>query len=105
MKDNRLLPEGFDRGGADGRVAIQGAASSDASFDAGGDEVSYDIQVDGSTGPLTVSVELMFQPIAYRWAHNLGEYDSFETDRFVRYYESMSDVSAIVIATAEESAG
>lgn len=103
VKDNRLLPEGFDRRNADGRVVIQGAASSDASFEAGGDDVSYDVRVEASSGPLTVSVELMFQPIAYRWAHNLGEYDSFETDRFVRYYESMSDASAIVVAIAAES--
>ena len=98
VKDNRLLPAGFDASRADGRVSVHGAATSDASFTAGGDEVRYRVQVSPGAGPFTVTVELWFQPIAYRWAQNLSEYDSFETDRFVRYYESMAAASALIVA-------
>ena len=98
VKDNRLLPAGFDRSRADARVGVHGAATSDASFTSGGDEVRYRVDVSPSAGPFTVIVELWFQPIGYRWAQNLGEYDSFETDRFVRYYESMAAASALVVA-------
>ena len=98
VKDNRLLPAGFDASRADGRVSVHGAATSDASFTAGGDEVRYSVQVSPDAGPFTVTVELWFQPIAYRWAQNLSEYDSFETDRFVRYYESMAAASALIVA-------
>ena len=98
VKDNRLLPAGFDASRADGRASVHGAATSDASFTAGGDEVRYRVQVSPDAGPFTVTVELWFQPIAYRWAQNLSEYDSFETDRFVRYYESMAAASALIVA-------
>ena len=98
IKDNRILPTGFDRAGADPRVAVIGAAASDADFAAGGDRVRYSLDVDASSAPFTVTVELMFQPIAYRWARNLEEYDAFETNRFVRYYDSMASSSAIVVA-------
>ncbi len=98
VKDNRLLPAGFDASRADGRVSVHGAATSDAPFTAGGDEVRYRVDVSPGAGPFTVTVELWFQPIAYRWAQNLSEYDSFETDRFVRYYESMAAASALIVA-------
>ena len=40
----------------------------------------------------------MYQPIGYRWAENLRAYDAPETQRFVRYYQSMAAASALVIA-------
>jgi hypothetical protein len=46
-----------------------------------------------------VQDELWYQPIAYRWAQNLGPYDTKETNRFVTYYDLMSDVSGTVLAT------
>jgi len=102
VKDNRLLPDGFDASRADRRVAVLGGASSDASFTAGGDEVQYRVEVEPAAGPFTVTVELWFQPIAYRWAQNLADYDSFETDRFVRYYEAMAAASGLVLARTSE---
>ena len=36
-----------------------------------------------SAGPFTVEVELRYQPIGYRWAHNLERYDAPEPKRFV----------------------
>lgn len=100
IKDNRLPPDGFDPAGNESRIGVYGAASDDASFAAGGDRVGYRVRQDAEGGPYTVSAELWFQPIAYRWARNLAGYDAFETSRFVRYYDEMAAASAIPIVRA-----
>ena len=99
LKENRLLPDGFDRARVDPRAAIHGEATSDGDFVAGGDRVRYSVRLGSAVGPLTVEAELWFQPIGYRWAHNLDGYDTFETDRFVRYYREMAGSSATVVAS------
>lgn len=95
LKDNRLLPRGFNIGAADPRVAVVGVAGSDIDFSAGRDRVHYSVGIGPARGPFTVAATLWFQPIGYRWARNLAGYDAFETRRFVRYYESMASTSAI----------
>lgn len=103
LKDNRLLPRGFDAARGGDRVAVRGSAASDGNFTAGGDRVRYSVAVDAAAGPFTVTAELWFQPIAYRWAENLAAYDAFETQRFVRYYRAMARGSAIPVASISAS--
>lgn len=98
VKDNRILPDGFDPARADERVRVVGIASGDPDFGAGSDRVHYTVPVDPDAGPFTVEAELWFQPIAYRWAENLAAYDAPEPRRFVRYYREMAHASAILIA-------
>ena len=98
VKDNRILPRGFDSGRADPRVLPVGAAASDPDFAPGSDVVRYSVAVDPATGPFTVEAELWFQPIAYRWAENLAPYGAPETRRFVRYYREMASGSALMLA-------
>lgn len=100
VKENRLLPAGFDEARADRRVLVHGAATRDTDFAPGGDRVRYAVPVDPGAGPFTVEAELWYQPIAYRWATNLASYDTFETRRFVRYYREMARGSAIVLASS-----
>jgi len=100
LKENRVLPRGFDAARAGERIAVRGGAASDGDFVAGGDRVRYSVAVDDTAGPFTIEVEMWFQPIAYRWAENLSEYDAFETRRFVRYYRTMAGASAIPLASA-----
>jgi hypothetical protein len=104
LKDNRLLPRGFDAARGGDRVAVRGSATSDGDFTAGGDRVRYSVAVDPAAGPFTVNAELWFQPIAYRWAENLAAYDAFETQRFVRYYRAMARGSAIPVASVSSAA-
>jgi hypothetical protein len=104
LKDNRLLPRGFDKTTADAWVKVAGGALEDDDFTAGGDRVRYSVDVGGATGPFRVHVELRFQPIGYRWAHNLEPYDAFETRRFVRYYDVMSVGASEIVATARSLA-
>lgn len=100
LKDNRVLPRGFDKASASDDIAVRGEALGDADFSAGEDRVRYVADVAGTRGPYRVEAELWYQPIAYRWAHNLRSYDAFETSRFVSYYDSMAHASAVVLARA-----
>ena len=99
-KDNRLLPSGFDKPTADSDVAVNGAATHDDDFTAGEDSVRYSIELAGGVANVNVSARLIYQPIGYRWAQNLREYDSFETNRFVGYYEENAAGSTTVLAEA-----
>ncbi len=99
-KDNRLLPRGFDKAAAEADIAVHGDAASDPNFGDLGDHVLYSVDVGGADGPLQIDVELRYQPIAFRWAENLRRYEAPETRRFVRYYESMSAASSVVVAAA-----
>jgi hypothetical protein len=100
LKDNRLLPRGFDKRTADNDIAVRGEAADDADFIDMGDSIRYSIAVGDAAGPFRVDAELWYQPIAYRWAQNLRQYDAFEPKRFVGYYESISQSSGIMLARA-----
>ena len=102
-KDNRLLPDGFDKATAEPDISVHGAAATDPDFLAGGDRVRYRIPIEG-IHPLSVEAELLYQSIGYRWAHNLRQRPAALTDRFVRYYESMSHVTAERLAQARAEA-
>ena len=99
IKDNRLLPSGFDKDSASWEIAVLGAAVDDGNFVDGGDRVDYRVDVAGADGEITVSVELLFQSIGFRWADNLRDYDAAETNRFVGYYEESASSSAVTLAS------
>jgi hypothetical protein len=101
LKDNRLLPRGFDKATADPTIAVTGAALQDADFTDGRDSLRYRIATSAAAGPFTVEAALWYQPIGYRWATNLGTYDAPETKRFTSYYQAMAGASALVMAHAE----
>jgi hypothetical protein len=101
LKDNRLLPSGFDKRTADKDIAVAGEAGDDPNFTGGSDTVLYTVPLGEERGPLHIKAELWYQPIGYRWAHNLDSYQSAETERFVRYYESMAATTATVLAQTE----
>jgi hypothetical protein len=100
VKDNRLLPRGFDKSTASADVAVHGAAAGDADFQSGGDRVRYAIDVSKAQGPVMLQAELRFQTISFRWARNLGSYAAGETKRFISYYDSMAQGSSVAIARA-----
>jgi hypothetical protein len=100
VKDNRLLPRGFDKSTASADVAVRGAATSDADFQSGGDRVRYAIDLVKAQGPVTFEAELRFQTISFRWARNLGTYAAAETKRFTSYYDSMAQGSSLALARA-----
>ena len=75
-----------------------------AGFSGGGDRLRYEIPM-SSPGPFEIDVELRYQAIGYRWAHNLESYDAPEPKRFAGYYTSMSSAASVVVARATARAG
>jgi hypothetical protein len=102
LKDNRLVPRGFDKSTADPRIAVVGAAAEDADFADAGDRVRYSIEVNQADGPFQIDAELRFQVIGFRWAENLRPYNAEETRRFLGYYESMASSSSEVLVERRE---
>jgi hypothetical protein len=101
LKDNRLLPTGFDKRTADKDIAVIGDAAEDPKFVAGEDVVNYSVPVSDTVGPFHMTVELLYQPIGYRWAHNLEGYKANEARRFLGYYDSMSSAATAILARTE----
>jgi hypothetical protein len=97
LKDNRLLPKGFDKTTADPSIGVYGEARQDSDFGASGDRVRYAVPLPAGTGAYRVDVELLYQPIGYRWAHNLEKYDAPEPKKFLGYYNEMSSSSWVVV--------
>jgi hypothetical protein len=100
LKDNRLVPRGFEKATADRDIEVVGAAAQDADFDSGADRVRYVVAVAGRDGPFQIDVELRFQSIGFRWADNLRKYEAVEPRRFVKYYDSMASTSSEILARA-----
>jgi hypothetical protein len=98
IKDNRILPRGFDKATADRDIAVLGDAASDPAFVGGSHRTRYRIDVVPARGPFRIDAELWYQPIGYRWAQNLRLQPAAETNRFVAYYESMANASGIALA-------
>lgn len=98
LKDNRLLPRGFDKTTAEDAVKVRGGAEADRSFAAGGDEIRFSVSVAPEIQTVRVRARLMFQTIGFRWVRNLSPYESFETQRFVGYYDAEASTSAVVLS-------
>lgn len=97
LKDNRLLPRGFDKTTAPADVAVFGEARADEDFEGGGDRVRYAVAV-SSAGPFIIDVELVYQSIGFRWAHNLEPYDAPEPKAFLDFYDATVDKASVVLA-------
>jgi hypothetical protein len=62
--------------------------SADPDFVGGGDAVHYHVDVAGAARPLSVEVELLYQPLAARWAAELFASGTPEALGFQVMYES-----------------
>ena len=100
VKDNRLLPQGFDKQTADADIAVYGGAAEDPGFTAAGHRLRYSIAVCNTRGPFHVEAELWYEPIGYRWANNLKGYKAAEPKRFTGYYDAMANGAAVMLVNA-----
>ena len=101
LKDSRILPKGFDKKTAEPDISVVGEAADDPDFNDKGALTRYAVKTGDATGPFHVEVELWYQPIGFRWAHNLASYQAMEPQRWVSYYEAAAQHSAIMLARAE----
>ena len=95
LKDNRLLPTGFNKLTAPDDVAVAGDAYDDDDFIGGSDQISYRIsKLAGES--YTVRTELVYQTIAYGFVRDLFEDNSSEVNDFKKMYnESTSKTSVL----------
>lgn len=96
VKDNRLLPLGFDKNTVPDDIAPQGAALLDNDFISGSDTVTYRIDTGNAKGPFSVDVELLYQSIGYRWAQNTIAYDTDQAQLFGSYYGSLPNLPVVI---------
>lgn len=96
IKDNRLLPLGFDKNVTNEDIAVKGQASNDENFVGGSNRIHYDVDLGESQGPFTIEVELLYQSIGYRWAENLRTHQAPEVARFIGYYDAVPNLPIVV---------
>ena len=90
LKDNRLLPQGFNKSTAPNDVKVVGAALSDNNFIGGSDQITY--RIAGLSGSdYQVEAELVHQPLAYSFAQDLFN----EVDGEVEDFKSMFNASGL----------
>jgi len=103
-KDNRLLPSGFEKGAPYEDIAVRGEARADIDFLGGTDKVQYVVDVGGSQGPFSVTAELLYQSINYRWVENMRGSDAAEVMQFLGYYDQVPN-EPVIISIAEVEVG
>jgi len=94
LKDNRLLPVGFDKQTAGADIAVYGLAVEDANFTAGSDQVTYQIPI--TPGVYTVEVELLYQSIGFRWAEKFRSEQNPEGTEFYGYADGMGNPPVVI---------
>jgi hypothetical protein len=102
LKDNRLLPTGFDKDTVSTDIAVYGSAAKDADFEGGRDTFEVKLDLGEVTGPFTITTELLYQSIGFRWAQNLNRFDAPEPQRFVEFYENISNEPTLVASASVE---
>jgi mono/diheme cytochrome c family protein len=100
LKDNRLLPTGFNKETANEDIKPKGEALVDGNFTSGRDIVRYRIDPAGTSGPYTVEVQLLYQSISYRWAMDLREYDTEQAQLFSEYYDASPNLPVVIASQA-----
>jgi len=103
VKDNRLLPVGFDKDIVPDDIAPQGSARLDNDFVSGTDTVTYRIDTGDAKGPFSINVELLYQSISYRWAQNTSAYDNDQAQLFSAYYNTLPNLPIVVAAQSVEN--
>ena len=103
LKDNRLLPRGFDKNTAAADIVVHGQASADPAFTDRGHTLRYSIDVKDAVGPFSIDVELWYQPIGFRWANNLKPYNADEPRRFTAYFDSLGAGNAVMLVKSSSS--
>ena len=65
------------------------------------DRVQLDVPLSADgTGPYTVTAELLYQAIGYRWAENLRPYNTAEAGSFFMMYDA-ADKTPVVVESIE----
>jgi hypothetical protein len=89
LKDNRLLPKGWNPNHPDAEhTGVYGAASLDESFVDGADMITYEFLAPAVDGPHRIQAVFLYQTLSPRFAAELFSYSTSEIEAFKRYYEA-----------------
>lgn len=89
LKDNRILPRGFDKASAHSDIRVHGAAANDDDFVGGSDTLTYRIGGLGG-GSYTVQAELLYQTLSHAFAQDLFSDTSVEAASFKTMFDASS---------------
>ncbi len=104
IKDNRLLPSGFDKNRVFEMIAVQGNALADPNFVGGGDMITYQINMSEGIRPVRVIVEILFQPVSFRWIENFRRVDATLVTDFLRFVDTARNQFAVIASQTVEVA-
>ncbi|MEZ6016257.1 MAG: multiheme c-type cytochrome [Planctomycetota bacterium] len=91
LKDNRLLPKGWQAAGPHAESTAPIGTEADTDFVAGGDTVQFSVPLPEDTpGGLRVLAWLHYQTIPPAWVDSLRNVDAEECASFVRMYDAAS---------------
>lgn len=99
-KDNRLLPAGWRADHPDADRTSPAGVDGDPDFLAAGDTTRYVVPAPAAAGPYTITVELLYQPLAPRFAAELFAVDTPEVRAFEALYHT-ADRGPELVAAAE----
>ncbi len=94
IKDNRLLPRGFDKSTAPACIAVYGKARNDSNFVGGSDEVTYIVNATGKA-PYRVYVSMMYQPVSYHFLQDLKKDNTMLERKFLQSFERVNETVCI----------
>ncbi|RQV95486.1 hypothetical protein EH221_06195 [bacterium] len=97
LKDNRLLPNGFEKSTASNDITTYGMAAHDDNFNNGLDLITYKINAEGFSAPLTVTAELLYQSVSYPFIRDIQNDSTEPINHMVEYY-SLADQSPMIIS-------
>ncbi|MEZ4383636.1 MAG: multiheme c-type cytochrome [Nannocystaceae bacterium] len=100
LKDNRLLPKGWDPGHPDAPQVAPAGVDGDADFTGGGDVTRYRVAAPAAAGPYTVEVELCYQTLGSRFAAELFAIDAPQVRAFERMFKGAEREPVIVGAAS-----
>jgi len=95
VKDNRILPEGFEKSRAHPDTVVKGNASADPNFSDGRDEVTY-IVYGNFSKPIKIVAELLYQPVSYPFLKTLHP-----TEQTELFLEAFSEVEKTTLISSD----
>ena len=101
LKDNRLLPRGFEKNTAGSDIAVVGDAAEDVDFADGIDRVRILDRRRGFEGPFRVRGRAPLSTHCLPVGAEPQKYTAPESRRFVTYFEAMASASSEVLARAK----
>jgi len=101
IKDNRLLPYGFNKRTASADIKVHGEAEQDSDFTAGSDKITYRIPVGNNTRPFTVRAELLYTPVSYAFLNDLRRDEHLPLVKRYRQYYDKADKTPVAVSTAQ----